>query len=370
VIGTRPEAIKLFSPIMALRDSDAWFETIVCSSGQHLELLSDAIDTFGLVVDHELSVMSEDQDPADVAWKVGQRVSDLCDRIRPDWVMVQGDTTTAMAAGLASFYRSTPVAHVEAGLRTHDNSAPWPEEVHRRIIGTIADLHFAPTELAASNLRHEGVEEAQIFVTGNTGIDALHWALSQPRLETRSSNGQRRVVVTAHRRESTPDGIESILLAVRQLAGCFPDVGFQVISHPSPTVQRCIHGSLEGHGMRNIEVLTPRSYVDFVHMLADSFLILTDSGGVQEEAPALGKPVLVVNRRTARQEPVEAGTARVVGTQQGDIIDAVACLLEDPAQYERMATRHYPYGDGHAGQRIVEILRSKANISFRGTRRP
>ncbi|MER7403026.1 UDP-N-acetylglucosamine 2-epimerase (non-hydrolyzing) [Streptomyces sp. NPDC000070] len=355
-VGTRPEVIKMYSPIQALRDLDSDFETIVCSSGQHAELLSDALTTFGMSADYQLAVMRKNQRPAEVAWKVAQWAAEICDRLRPDVVMVQGDTTTTMAAGIAAFHSSTRVAHVEAGLRTYDNSAPWPEEGHRRIVGAIADLHFAPSESAAANLVREGVAADRVFLTGNTGIDALYWARSQPRRTAAPAEGQRRIVITTHRRESIPDGIRSIFGAVRQLAGLYPDVQFQLVRHPSPPVIRMIQQTLNGCRPRNVEVLAPCSYIPFTHMLADSYLIVTDSGGIQEEAPALGKPLLVVNRRTEREEPLRAGTSNLVGTDQNDIVEAVAALLEDPVHYARMATRHDPYGDGLAGERIVKIL--------------
>ncbi|MGW6564853.1 non-hydrolyzing UDP-N-acetylglucosamine 2-epimerase [Streptomyces sp. NPDC054975] len=356
-LGTRPEVIKMYSPVRALRDLDSDFETTVCASGQHAELLSDALTTFGMDVDHQLAVMRKNQRPAEVAWRVARWAADICDQIRPDVVLVQGDTTTTMAAGLAAFHSSTRVAHVEAGLRTYDNSAPWPEEGHRRILGAIADLHFAPSEMAAANLEREGVAPDRVFLTGNTGIDALHWALSRPRETPAPPEGQRRIVITAHRRESIPDGIRSVFGAVRQLAGLYPDVHFQLVSHPSPPVFRVLQQTLNnGAPPRNVEVLAPRSYIPFMHMLADSYAIVTDSGGIQEEAPALGKPLLVANRRTAREEPLMAGTSNLVGTDQNEIVAAVAALLDDPAHYARMATRHDPYGDGCAGERIVKIL--------------
>ncbi|MFD7976470.1 non-hydrolyzing UDP-N-acetylglucosamine 2-epimerase [Streptomyces sp. NPDC059071] len=355
-LGTRPEVIKMYSPIRALRDLDSTFETIVCSSGQHAELLSDALTTFGMSVDHQLDVMRRNQRPAEVAWKVARWAGDICEERRPDVVLVQGDTTTTMAAGVAAFHSSTRVAHVEAGLRTYDNSAPWPEEGHRRILGAIADLHFAPSEMAGANLLREGVAPDRVFLTGNTGIDALYWALSQPRHAPAPPDRQRRVVITTHRRESIPDGISAIFGAVRELAGLYPDVRFQLVRHPSPPVARMLEQILDGARPRNVEVLAPCSYVPFMHMLADSYLIVTDSGGIQEEAPVLGKPLLVVNRRTAREEPLRVGTSDLVGTDQDSIVAAVAALLDDPVRHARMATRHEPYGDGLAGERIVKIL--------------
>ncbi|MGZ4203259.1 MAG: non-hydrolyzing UDP-N-acetylglucosamine 2-epimerase [Thermoleophilaceae bacterium] len=355
VVGTRPEAIKMFAPIDALRRRADSFDVSVCSSGQHGELLTDALETFGLEVDEDLAAMREGQQPSDLAWSVGAWITDVCRRRRPDVVLVQGDTVTAMAAGLAAFYSSALVAHVEAGLRTYDNSAPWPEEANRRILGAIADIHFAPSVLAAANLLREVVPMDQVHITGNTGIDALHWALTRPRLH-RPPGDERRVVITAHRRESIPDGIESIVRAVRTLAHRFPDVRFQYVMHPNPAIREAVTQSMNGDRPRNVEMSAPTDYVSFVHVLMDSFLILTDSGGVQEEAPALGKPVLVTNHRTARQEALTAGSALLVGTSEQRIVEAAASLLDDRALYERMATPRDLYGDGRAGDRVAAAL--------------
>lgn len=369
VVGTRPEAIKMFSPVQALRERESLFETVVCSTGQHGELLRDALETFGLAADEDLATMRHDQQPAAVAWSVGQWITDVCRRLRPDIVLVQGDTTTAMAAGLAAFYSRVLVAHVEAGLRTYDNAAPWPEEANRRIIDALADLHFAPSELAAANLLREGVAPERVHVTGNTGIDALHWALARSPAREPRSGTERTVIVTTHRRESIPDGVETIVRAIRQLAHRYPEVRFLFVCHPAPAIRRAVTQALSGDRPSNVEVRPPCDYLSFVRMLADAFLVLTDSGGVQEEAPVLGTPVLVVNPRTARQEPLTAGTARIVGTRESDIIDATARLLEDPDYYVQMATRHDPYGDGHAGERIATVLSGLARpLERRGSR--
>jgi UDP-N-acetylglucosamine 2-epimerase (non-hydrolysing) len=295
-----------------------------------------------------------------VAWTIANGVTDLCRSLCPDVVLVQGDTATTMAAALAGFYSRVLVAHVEAGLRTYDNAAPWPEEANRRVVGAVADLHFAPTELAAANLLREGVPPESVHVTGNTGIDALHWALSQARATTAPQDDQRRVLVTAHRRESIPLGVESIVRAVGQLATRYPDVRFQFVVHPAPSIERAIATALDGHRPPNIDLVGPRDYVSYVGMLAGSFLILTDSGGIQEEAPVLGKPVLVVNQRTERHEPLKVGTASLVGTDVDEIVEATARLLDDPAHHAQMTFRHDPYGDGHAGERIAEVLSSFA----------
>lgn len=359
IVGTRPEAIKMFSPVRALLRRDALFETFVCSTGQHHELLTEALAMFDVGVDYGLAAMRADQEPADVAWRIATWVTGLCRRLRPDFVLVQGDTTTTLAAGLAAFYCRAVVGHVEAGLRTYDNSAPWPEEAHRRMVDAFADLHFAPSELAAANLLREGVSRERVHVTGNTGIDALHWVLERPRAVS-ASRVERRVLVTAHRRESIPGGLESIARAVQRLAVLFPDVHFQFVVHPNPSVTATVTRVLDGGRPANVELLAPLDYVSFIHLLSDSFFVLTDSGGLQEEAPALGKPVLVVNPRTARQEPLTAGTASLIGTAHDDIVEAASRLLEEPSHYARMASQHNPYGDGLAGERIVEVLATAA----------
>jgi UDP-N-acetylglucosamine 2-epimerase (non-hydrolysing) len=360
VIGTRPEAIKISSPIRALRERDELFETYLCSTGQHSELLVDALATFELAPDFDFSAMRRNQQPADVAWTIGRWMTGLLRRLEPDVVLVQGDTTTTLMAGLAAFYSSALVAHIEAGLRTYDNHAPWPEEAHRRMIGAFADLHFAPSELAASNLIREGVSADRVHVSGNTGIDALHWAISRPHLTPLPPAGERRVLITTHRRESIPDGVKAVLTAVIELAERYPDVRFQFVTHPNPDVERIARAILDGH-IPNVDVIPPVDYVSFVHMIADSFLLITDSGGLQEEAPSLGKPVLVVNHRTARREPLDAGTALLVGTERQEIVQAAARLLDDKDLYSQMAVAHQPYGDGLAGERIAETLSAMFN---------
>jgi UDP-N-acetylglucosamine 2-epimerase (non-hydrolysing) len=369
VVGTRPEAIKMFAPIEALRRRPDRFDVTICSSGQHGELLSDALETFGLEVDEDLAAMREGQQPADLVWTVGQWITDVCRRRRPDVVMVQGDTVTTMAAGLAAFNSSTLLAHVEAGLRTYDNSSPWPEEGNRRILGAIADIHFAPSSLAAANLLREGVQTDRVHITGNTGIDALHWALTRPRLR-RPPDDERRVVITAHRRESIPEGIAAVVRAVKTLAHRFPDVRFQYVTHPNPAIREAVQQSMNGERPPNVEISAPSDYLTFVHILMDSYLILTDSGGIQEEAPVLGKPVLVTAHRTARQEPLTAGSSSLVGTSEERIVEAASRLLEDAAHYARMAVRHDLYGDGRAGERVAAVLAELPRASSRARFRP
>jgi len=356
VVGTRPEAIKMFSPVRALRAQPDTFEVFLCSSGQHAELLTEALETFGLTPDEDLAAMRHDQDPAELLWTIGRWTSGLARRLQPDLLLVQGDTATAMAAALAGYYCGIRVAHIEAGLRSHDNYAPWPEEGTRRMVDAIADLHFAPTELAAANLVSEGINRDVIHVTGNTGIDALHWVLSQRPAAPAPRSGARHVVVTCHRRESVPDGLEAIGRSVRVLAQLYPDVRFQFVQHPSPAVARAIGTTLASERPPNVELIPACDYVTFVGMLADAYLILTDSGGIQEEAPVLGTPVLVVSSRTDRQEGVRAGTAAIVGTQVDDIVAAATRLLDDHQRHSRMATQHDAFGDGRAGERIAAVL--------------
>lgn len=366
VVGTRPEAIKMFSPVRAIRARPDLFEVYLCSSGQHAELLADAIATFGLKLDEDLAVMRHDQSPADVLWTIGSWMSDLVRRVRPDLLLVQGDTATAMAAALAGYFGRVPIAHIEAGLRSYDNQAPWPEEGTRRMLDAVANIHFAPTEHAAANLLREGLDPSSIHVTGNTGIDALHWMLAELRAQPPEG---RRVVITCHRRESVPDGLEAIGRAVRILAQRFPDVTFQYVCHPSPAVTRAVGATLGLGRPGNVEMIPPCDYATFVRMLVEAHLVITDSGGIQEEAPVLGTPVLVVSARTDRQEGVAAGTAEMVGTEVARIVACAAELLDDDERHAQMAEPHDAFGDGHAGERIAAVLaglaaadRGEANI--------
>jgi UDP-N-acetylglucosamine 2-epimerase (non-hydrolysing) len=354
VLGTRPEAIKMFSVLAALQERDDLFETHVCSSGQHAELLDGALATFGLTVDYDLAVMRHDQQPGDVTWSIARGVGALCRRLRPDLVVVQGDTATTTGGALAAFYASVPVAHVEAGLRTYDNAAPWPEEANRRVVGVVADLHFAPTEHAAENLLREGVRPDRIHVTGNTGIDALRWALTRPHDARPPGDDRRRVVITAHRRESIPRGIDAIARAIGRLAQRHQDVLFRFVEHPSPPVAESIARELQEGP--NLERVPACGYVAFVQMLGDAHLVVTDSGGIQEEGPALGTPVVVVSERTERTESLDAGGARLVGAREDEIVSAVSRLLEDPAHHASMSVPRDLYGDGRAGERIVAVL--------------
>ncbi len=362
IFGTRPEAIKLF-PVIAALKGDPRFDVRVCVSAQHRGMLDQVLDIAGIVPDHDLDLMRPDQtlDALTAALLTG--LGAVMDEVRPTRVMVQGDTATAMAGALAAYYRKLPVDHVEAGLRSGNIHHPWPEEVNRKIIGTIASLHFAPTETAAAALRRENVDPARVHVTGNTVIDALHWVTARiaaepalvaglAELEARFA-GKRIVGVTSHRRENFGGGLESIARAVRRIAAR-DDVALIFPVHPNPNVRAVMDQALAG--LPNVALIEPLDYPHFARLLALCEIMLTDSGGVQEEAPALGKPVLVMRETTERPEGIVAGTARLVGTDEDRIVTEIFTLLDDKAAYEAMARAHNPFGDGRSAARIVELL--------------
>jgi UDP-N-acetylglucosamine 2-epimerase (non-hydrolysing) len=348
-MGTRPEVIKLAPVVRAL--AAAAFEPVVCATGQHRELLDQALEHLAIRPHVRLDVMRPGSGPAEVAAQIMRELTDVLDSVRPALMIVQGDTTTALAAGLTAAYRGVAVAHVEAGLRTGDRSTPFPEELHRRMLATVASFHFAPTPLARENLLREGVPESSVWVTGNTGIDALHWVLrsadAAPTVE-----GRRHVLVTAHRRESISSGLRATAAAVRTLARRRPDVDFTWPVHLNPGVRRALM-PLRGHGMRNLHVCEPLPYPQFVRRLAASSLVVTDSGGVQEEAPALGVPVVVVSDKTARQEGLDHGGAVAVGTEHDRIVNAVEAALDGARPSVAPRTL---YGDGLAADRIAAVL--------------
>ena len=362
VFGTRPEAIKLFPLVHAL-EADARFVSRVCVSGQHRGMLDQVLEISGVAPHHDLDLMRPDQTLDALTANLLTAIGKVLDAEQPDVVVVQGDTATAMAGALAAYYRKIPVAHVEAGLRSGDIHHPWPEEVNRKIVGSFARWHFAPTETAAEALRRENVEPAKIHVTGNTVIDALHWVTAKierepglasglAELETRFA-GKRVIGLTTHRRENFGQGMEAIAEAVRRLAAR-PDVAVIFPVHLNPNVRAVMNERLAGLG--NVALIEPLDYPHFARLLGVAHLMLTDSGGVQEEAPALGKPVLVMRETTERPEGVAAGTARLVGTDSDRIVAETERLLDDPAAYEAMACAHNPFGDGKATQRIVELL--------------
>jgi UDP-N-acetylglucosamine 2-epimerase (non-hydrolysing) len=368
VFGTRPEAIKLFPVIYALRE-DPLFDVKICVTGQHRQMLDQVLEIAGLKPDFDLDLMKPNQSLVDVTSRILKGMDEIIARCAPDRVIVQGDTTTAMAAALSAFYRKVPVDHVEAGLRSGDIYSPWPEELNRKLVTSIAALHFAPTARSADSLIRENVPPDRVFVTGNTVIDALldikarsdkfPWvreALDGSMLA--DADGRRIILVTSHRRENFEGGLQRIVSALTDIAAredCF--LLFPV--HPNPNVREPVSAALGDHP--RIKLLPPLEYVPFVHVLSRCHLVLTDSGGIQEEAPALGKPVLVMRDNTERPEGVDAGTALLVGTEPGRIVRETFRLLDDDAHYNRMSRAHNPFGDGKASQRIRDILRSQAN---------
>jgi UDP-N-acetylglucosamine 2-epimerase (non-hydrolysing) len=353
--GTRPEAIKMAPVLKELSRFPGAIESRVCVTAQHREMLDQVLDVFGVVPDVDLDVMKDDQAP----WQVVAGVLAGLDRVlaaeAPDLVLVHGDTTTTMAASLAAFYRRIPVGHVEAGLRTHDMHYPFPEEMNRVVADDLASLHFAPTARARENLLGEGVKVGSIFVTGNTVIDALLDVAGRTGAKRRpGGDGRRLILVTAHRRENFGAPLESICRALRDIADALPDAVVVYPVHMNPNVQRTVHEVLGNHP--RVSLVAPMSYEEFVGLMARAHVVVTDSGGIQEEAPSLGKPVLVLRNETERPEAVEAGTVRIVGTERDTIVREVTTLMNDPAAYDRMAGAVNPYGDGKAARRIVAAI--------------
>ena len=364
IFGTRPEAIKLFPLVHAL-EADQRFVSRVCVTGQHRGMLDQVLQIAGIVPDHDLDLMQPDQSLDALTAALLTGIGAVLDAEKPDWVVVQGDTATAMAGALAAYYRKIPVAHVEAGLRSGNIHHPWPEEINRRIIGTICALHLAPTETAAEALRRENVDPATIHVTGNTVIDALQWITARIEAEPGLASGlagleaefagKRIVGVTSHRRENFGPGMQAIADAIRQIAAR-DDVAVIFPVHLNPNVRSVMEGELTG--LDNVALLEPLDYPHFARLIGISHLMLSDSGGVQEEAPALGKPVLVMRETTERPEGIEAGTAKLVGTDAERIVSEITRLLDDEAAYVAMARAHNPFGDGNSAARIVELLAS------------
>jgi len=362
VFGTRPEAIKLFPVIHALK-ADPRFECVVCISAQHRQMLDQVLEIAGIVPDHDLDVMQPDQTLDALTARLLTGLGGVMDRVRPDRVVVQGDTATAMSGALAAYYRKVPVDHVEAGLRSYNIYHPWPEEVNRKIIGAMASLHFAPTSTAAGALIKENIDPVRVHVTGNTVIDALHWVSARIEREPSLASGladlearfagKRIVGVTSHRRENFGEGMEGIARAIRQIAER-PDVAVIFPVHLNPNVRKVMNTALAG--LDNVALIDPLDYPHFARLINIAEIMLTDSGGVQEEAPALGKPVLVMRETTERPEGVEAGTAKLVGTDAATIVTEISTLLDDREAYEAMARAHNPFGDGHSSARIVELL--------------
>ncbi len=374
VFGTRPEAIKM-APLVLEMKKHVDLETEVCVTGQHREMLDQVLDLFDIKPDYDLNIMKSNQDLYDVTSAVVLGMRQILEKSQPDIVLVHGDTTTSMAAALAAFYKRIAVGHVEAGLRTYDIYSPWPEEINRQLTGRIATYNFAPTETAKRNLMNEGVPEEKIEVTGNTVIDALHIVISRFEADSairdgvrkkimsagydlsRQDNGRRIVLITGHRRENFGDGFLHICNAIKELSQRFKDVDFIYPVHLNPNVRKPVNEIL-GDGLGNVFLTEPLEYQEFVYMMSKSSLILTDSGGIQEEAPGLGKPVLVMRDTTERPEAVEAGTVKLVGSDKETIISMTSELLTNIAAYEAMANAVNPYGDGHASERIVRKLMS------------
>jgi UDP-N-acetylglucosamine 2-epimerase (non-hydrolysing) len=360
VFGTRPEAIKMAPVVKELRRHSDRLEPMVCVTAEHRLLLDQVLQLFDIQPDYDLNIILDDQTLTDTTVSVLTKVGDVLERETPDWVLVQGDTTTAMAAALASFYRKIPVGHVEAGLRTWDKLRPYPEEVNRKTVDAVSGLLFAPTEVAKANLLREGTPESSILVTGNTVIDALldmaarEYDFERGPLARIPFANARIILVTAHRRENFGGPLRNICLALRDIATMCPDVHIVYPVHPHRNVWEPVHSMLSGAS--RVALLEPMDYLSFVHLMKHSHLILTDSGGLQEEAPSLGVPVLVLRDVTERPEAVAAGTAVVVGTQRDAIVEGARRLLEDAEEYQSMARTVNPYGDGRASRRIVRAL--------------
>ena len=376
VFGTRPEAIKMAPLVKALQKEKELFKTIVCVTGQHREMLDQVLSIFKIEPDYDLNIMRQGQDLYDVTTRVLTGMREILQESKPDVVMVHGDTTTSMATALAAFYQQIPVGHVEAGLRTHNIYSPWPEEINRQITGRISTFNFAPTPLSAQNLREES-SFGKIFITGNTVIDALHMVVDKLKKDkelelaqkqslaragydvSRLDNGRKLVLITGHRRENFGDGFIRIVKAIQHLKEKYQDVDFVYPMHLNPNVRRPIHEVFgeDLHDLGNMFFIEPLQYLEFVYLMEKSHIVLTDSGGIQEEAPGLGKPVLVMRDTTERPEALDSGTVHLVGTDYDLIVNEVSTLLDNQEAYHKMSTAVNPYGDGKACQRIVAALK-------------
>lgn len=366
VIGTRPEAIKMAPVVKELEQYPGEIASVVCATAQHRELLDQVLDLFDIQPDYDLDVMLPGQTLSQLTANILMRLDDVIAREQPDWVLVQGDTTTVMVASLVAYYHRVRIGHVEAGLRTDDKWQPYPEEINRRLTDVLADLYFAPTERNRQNLLREGLAPEAIVVTGNTVIDALLMTVRRLREERAnarrwSSNGQRLILITAHRRENFGRPLTAICRALTEIAERYAsDVQLVYPVHPNPNVLGPVHEMLGD--VPNIALIEPLGYFDFVQLMDEADLILTDSGGLQEEAPSLGAPVLVMRDVTERPEGIEAGVVKLVGTDQRRIVEEVVTLLENDQAYQQMAQRANPYGDGRASQRIVEAIRNRSQV--------
>ena len=377
VFGTRPEAIKMAPLVKEFQKHSEEFKTVVCVTGQHREMLDQVLKIFEITPDYDLNIMKQGQDLYDVTARVLVGMRDVLKEVQPSVVLVHGDTTTSTAAALAAFYQQIPVGHVEAGLRTHNIYSPWPEEMNRQITGRIATYHFAPTALSRENLLREAVEEKDIIVTGNTVIDALHIVVNKIKDDSslneslkgilakngydveRLAGGKKLVLITGHRRENFGDGFINMCTAIRDLTQKYPDVDFVYPMHLNPNVRKPIHEVFgeDLNNLGNMFFIEPLEYLEFVYLMSQSTIVLTDSGGIQEEAPGLGKPVLVMRDTTERPEALAAGTVKLVGTNYDKIVNEVSMLLDDSEHYNTMSQAVNPYGDGKACGRIVETLK-------------
>ncbi len=377
VFGTRPEAIKMAPLVKKFQEYPNDYETIVCVTGQHREMLDQVLNIFDIKPNYDLNIMKQGQDLYDVTSRVLTGMRDVLKESQPDVVLVHGDTTTSTAAGLAAFYQQIPVGHVEAGLRTHNIYSPWPEEMNRQITGRIATYHFAPTPLSKQNLLAEAVKESEITVTGNTVIDALYWVVDKIKNDkalsselegvlkgagydvSRLAGGKKLVLITGHRRENFGNGFINMCRAIKSLTEKYPGVDFVYPMHLNPNVRKPIHEVFgeDLKGLGNMFFIEPLEYLSFVYLMEKSTIVLTDSGGIQEEAPGLGKPVLVMRDTTERPEALEAGTVKLVGTDYDKIVDEVSALIDNEEYYNCMSKAVNPYGDGLACERIVSALK-------------
>lgn len=375
VFGTRPEAIKMAPLVKEFQKHPQVFETIVCVTAQHREMLDQVLDLFEITPDYDLNIMKQGQDLYDITSKVILGMRDVFNSVKPDIVFVHGDTTTSSISALAAFYQQIPVAHIEAGLRTNNIYSPWPEEINRQITGRISTYHFSPTIISKNNLLIENISKSSVYVTGNTVIDALFWVVDKInsdeklRLEIENdillkgykfdkNSTKKLVLITGHRRENFGDGFKNICLAIKELTENFEDVDFIYPMHLNPNVRRPINDIFGDSTNENVFFIEPLDYLSFVYLMGKCSIVLTDSGGVQEEAPGLGKPVLVMRDTTERPEALEAGTVKLVGTNREKIVNEISELLLNESYYQKMSLAQNPYGDGKACMRIVETIMS------------
>lgn len=360
VFGTRPEAIKMAPVVLELKKHPEEIETIVAVTAQHREMLDQVLDLFGIVPDYDLDIMAQGQTLFDITSKAMLGLNTVLTEAKPDIILVHGDTTTTFAGALAAFYHQIKVGHVEAGLRTHNKYSPYPEEMNRKLTGAIADLHFAPTPTAEGNLAKESITGMNVFVTGNTVIDALlatvnkNYVFDHPVLQNIDYEGSKVILVTTHRRENLGEPMRHVYQALAQLIADYPEAQIVFPMHKNPRVREVVAEELGG--MERVHLIDPLDYEPFANLLARAYLVLTDSGGIQEEAPALGKPVLVLRDTTERPEAIEAGTVKLIGTDKQRVYDEASLLLSNREEYAKMAEACNPYGDGHASERIVQAL--------------